>query len=119
MGRLGGFLVRRRRLVLVLAMIGLIAAGIIGSGVASRLSNGGFENPGAESFIASQVLAEEFSVSPPDIIVVASAPGSVEHPAAAEAGLALGSALAAEDGIGSVSSYWTLGSPPALRSTDG
>ena len=119
MGRLGGFLVRRRRLVLALALIGLIAAGIIGSGVAGRLSNGGFENPEAESFIASQVLAEEFSVSPPDIIVVASAPGSVDDPAAAEAGLALGSALAAEDGIGSVSSYWTLGSPPPLRSTDG
>ena len=119
MGRLGVFLVRRRKLVLILALIGLIAAGVIGSGVAGRLSNGGFENPEAESFIASQVLADEFSVSPPDIIIVASAPGSVDDPAAAEAGRALSAALAAEDGIASVSSYWTLGSPPPLRSTDG
>ncbi len=119
MGRLGSFLVRRRRLVLVLAVVGLIAAGILGSGVAGRLSNGGFENPEAESFIASQLLADEFSVSPPDILIVASAAGSVDDPAVASAGVALGGALAAEEGVASVSSYWTLGSPPPLRSADG
>ena len=119
MGRLGRFLVRRRKLVLVLAVVGLTAAGILGSGVAGRLSNGGFENPEAESFIASQLLADEFSVSPPDILIVASAPGSVDDPEAASAGVALGGALAAEEGVASVSSYWTLGSPPPLRSADG
>ena len=119
MRRLGAFLVRRRRLVLVLAVVGLVFAGVIGSGVAGRLSNGGFDDPEAESVIAAQTLAEEFGVAPPEVVIVASAPGSVDEPGTAEAGLALGAALAAEEGVGSVSSYWTLGSPPPLRSTDG
>jgi RND superfamily putative drug exporter len=94
-------------------------AGAIGGGVAARLSNGGFDDPSAESVRAARVLADEFGVSPAEIVIVATAPDSVDSETALAAGLALGQTLAAEEHIGSVSSYWTLGSPPPLRSTDG
>ncbi len=119
MGRLANFVVRRRVLVLVLAALGMVAAGVIGGGVAGRLSNGGFENPDAESVKAAAVLSEEFGVAPPDVLIVATASGSVDEETAVAAGLALQEALAAEAHVTSVSSYWSLGSPAPLRSVDG
>ena len=119
MQRVAQFVVKRRVLVLVLAVVGMIVAGAIGGGVASRLSNGGFDDPEAESVLAAQVLADEFGVAPADIVMIATAPGSVDDDAAAAAGVALGAALEAEEHVTSVSSYWTLGSPAPLRSIDG
>jgi RND superfamily putative drug exporter len=117
--RVAQFVVKRRVLVLVAAVIGMIVAGAIGGGVASRLSNGGFDDPAAESVVAAQVLADEFGVAPADIVMVASSPGSVDTDAAVAAGVALGAALEAEEHVTSVNSYWTLGSPAPLRSVDG
>lgn len=119
MRRLADLLVRRRVLVLILALLGMVAAGAIGGGVAERLSNGGFEDPEAESVQAAEVLADQFGVSPPEVVIIATAPGSVDDQEAAAAGVALGQALAAEDHVTSVASYWTLGAPPPLRSVDG
>jgi RND superfamily putative drug exporter len=101
------------------AIVGMALAGAIGGGVAARLSNGGFDDPNAESVQAARALADEFGVSPAEIVIVATTPDSVDSESATAAGLALGQALAAEEHIGAVSSYWTLGSPPPLRSTDG
>jgi putative drug exporter of the RND superfamily len=117
--RMAEFVVKRRVLVLVLAVAGMIVAGAIGGGVAARLSNGGFDDPQAESVMAAQVLADEFGVAPADIVMIATSPGSVDAETAMAAGVALGAALEAEDHVTSVNSYWTLGSPAPLRSVDG
>ena len=119
MQRVARFVVKRRVVVLVVAVIGMIAAGAIGGGVASRLSNGGFEDPAAESVLAARNLADEFGVAPADIVIVATAAGSVDDDAAAAAGVGLVAALEAEEHVTSVNSYWTLGSPAPLRSIDG
>ena len=120
MKRLGDFVVRFRVLVLVVGLVGLIAAGIFGGGVADSLSNGGFEDPGAESVQAADLLESQFGVADPAVVLIVTAPdGSVDDPAVAEAGLALTSQLAGEDGVTSASSYWTLGGPAPLRSIDG
>lgn len=119
MRRVADLVVRRRVLVLILALLGMVAAGAIGGGVAERLSNGGFEDPEAESVQAAEVLADQFGVSPPEVVIIATSAGSVDDQEAAATGVALGQALAAEDHVTSVASYWTLGSPPPLRSVDG
>ncbi len=54
--RLGHTIVRRRRLVLICALIATAAAGAIGGGVASHLSSGGFQDPSAESTTAANLL---------------------------------------------------------------
>ncbi|MFN2486907.1 MAG: MMPL family transporter [Acidimicrobiia bacterium] len=119
MRRVADLVVRWRVLILILALLGMVAAGAIGGGVAERLSNGGFEDPEAESVQAAEVLADQFGVSPPEVVIIATAPGSVDDQEAAATGVALGQALAAEDHVTSVASYWTLGAPPPLRSVDG
>src|SRR5688572_5533939 len=119
MRALGEFIVRHRVLVVVVAGIATVAAGIFGFGVVSSLSNGGFEDVDAESVVAAKVLADEFGVDDPAmVIVVEVAEGTVDDPEVAAAGMALVGELNAEEGVTSVASYWTLGSPPSLRSRD-
>jgi RND superfamily putative drug exporter len=120
MKRFAEVVVRYRVAVLVAAVIAVLGAGIAGGGVASSLSGGGFSDPNAESVKAAEVLADRFGSSPPDMIMVVESPGeSVDSPTVAKAGLDLVERIGAEAGVSSVSSYWTLGSPPSLKSDAG
>jgi len=117
---LGRFVVRRRVAVLVAALVAMVLAGAVGGGVAQRLSGGGFEDPRAESSQAKRVLGRLFGARTPNVVLlVTSAEGSVDSPAAAAAGAALTRELGAEAGVTQAVSYWSLGSPPPLRSNDG
>jgi putative drug exporter of the RND superfamily len=121
--RLARFVILRRRAVIVAAGIAVVVAGVVGGGVADRLSLGGFADPSAESTKAADILDEEFPSSTADLVLVVTAPdgAEVDDPAVAEAGLALTDELAQEEGIVGVTSHWALGlgelSP--LRSQDG
>jgi len=120
MRRLADGLVRFRWGVLAAAVIAIVVAGLVGGDVASSLSDGGFDDPEAEAVVAARVLEERFGAKDPSIVLVVGAPGtSVDDPAVVAAASALVSDLAAEDGVDGVASYWSLGSPPSLRSFDG
>ncbi len=120
MKRLADGLVRFRWAVLAAAVVALVIAGAVGGSVASSLSNGGFEDPGAEAVLASQVLEEQFGAKEPAMVLVVGTSGtSVDDPDVVEAAAALVADLAAEEGVDGVGSYWSLGSPPSLRSFDG
>ncbi|CAN5729255.1 MMPL family transporter [soil metagenome] len=120
LARLGTTVVRRRQLVLALSVVAFAVAGALGGGVADRLSAGGFEDPDAESTRATDALLEEFGAGSPNFVLLVSAPdGSVDDPAVAAAGQALTAELAAETEVVDVASYWSLGSPPPLRSEGG
>jgi RND superfamily putative drug exporter len=112
--------VRFRVLVVVAGIVGLVVAAVVGGGVADSLSNGGFEDPGAESVVAADLLESQFGVSDPAVVLIATAPGgSVDDPDAVAAGLALTEQLGEEEGVTAASSYWTLGGAAPLRSVDG
>jgi RND superfamily putative drug exporter len=118
--RLATTVVRRRVAVLVLTLVALVMAGAYGGGVATRLSSGGFDDPAAESIAAENVLTEQFGSGQPNVVLLVTArSGAVDEAAAARSGAALTAELAAEEGIATAVSYWSLGSPPPLRSTDG
>jgi len=118
--RFSSFVVRRRVPVLIVTLLAMAAAGFFGSGVAGRLSTGGFQDESAESFRAGEVLAEQFDVGIPSVVMVATAPGgSVDDPAVAAAGLALTEQLAIEEYVTEATSYWSLGAPPSLKSEGG
>ena len=70
MRKLSELVVRGRIPILILALVGLVVAGAVGGGVADRLSSGGFEDPAAESVIASEVLVDNFGVRSPDLVFV-------------------------------------------------
>ena len=117
--RIGRFTVRRRRLVLVLTFLVVLLAGALGGGVFDRLVNGGFADPDAESTRAADLLEDEFGAGAPNVVLLVTAnEGDVDSAAVTEAGLALTEELAAYPRADDVVSYWSLGSPPPLRSED-
>ena len=120
MSGVAAWVVKRRVPVLIGAVVAMALAGFFGGGVASRLSSGGFEDRDSEAFAAAEVLAEQFGVGVPDIVIVATVPdGSVDTPEAMAAGVALTEQLVGEEHVTEASSYWTMGSPPSLRSEGG
>ncbi|HEV2890936.1 MAG TPA: MMPL family transporter [Frankiaceae bacterium] len=110
--------VRRRVAVLVLALVGLIVAGALGGGVATRLSSGGFEDAGAESTKAEKAL-EAFGGQSNFLLLVTAKGGTVDDGAVAKAGLDVTNRLGAEPVVTFAGSYWSLGKPQPLRSTKG
>src|SRR6266536_50853 len=117
--RLGRFTVRRRRWILIGTVIGVVVAGAFGGSVIQRLSNGGFTDPGSESEQGEAVLDRVFHAGNPNLVLLVTARGgTVDDPAVASAGTALTQELNGEPGIQQAFSYWTLGSPAPLRSTD-
>jgi putative drug exporter of the RND superfamily len=119
--RIGRFTVRRRRLVLALTVLFVLVAGAGGAGAFGALDDAGFDDPGSESYRTSQFLAEEIGTNEPEVVLLVEAIGGddVDAPGVAAAGTELTDALAAEPGVASAISYWSLGGAPELRSTQG
>ncbi len=120
LSRLGRLAVRRRKVVLLIAVVTFAASGSFGGSVAEHLSSGGFDDPSSESFRADEALLDTFGSGTPNLVLLVTADaGSVDDPATAAVGTALAAELAAEPGITDVASYWTLGNAPPLRSDAG
>ena len=120
LSRLAHLTIRRRRLILVLAAIAFAVAGAIGGGVAEHLSSGGFDDPKSESSQAAGPPRGALRHRLPQ-------PRAARHrrrghrsttPRSPAPASELTERLAAEPGVADVASYWSLGSPPPLRSTD-
>ncbi|MFN2526443.1 MAG: MMPL family transporter [Actinomycetota bacterium] len=120
MRRLGRFVVRHPRRLLIVSALLLALAGGLGASVVDHLSTGGFEDPDSESSRAAMRIEKAFGVADPDVVLlVESRTGSVDDPEVAAAGVSLTRALAEEEGVARVDSYWSLGGAPPLRSLDG
>jgi len=129
--RIADLVVRRRRAVLIGALVLFAVGGAVGGNVAEHLSAGGFEDPGSESFQADQVLLERFGAGVPNVVLLTTAPATdataadgtplsaVDAPAAEAAGLALTERLADIPDVTNVVSYWSIGGQAPLRSADG
>jgi putative drug exporter of the RND superfamily len=118
--RLGRFLVRRRRIVAALAVVGFLTTGALGSDVADELSTGGFEDPSADSARARDLLDEQFGAGEPNVVLLVRAvDADLDDPAVVAAGAEVADRLAAYPGVGEVVSYWSLGNAPPLRADDG
>ena len=118
---LARFATRRRRLVLIGALIAFILFGAVGGGVAETLSSGGFDDKSSENYRANQVLEEEFEQGDPNLVLVVTAKGgrSADDPAVVGAGTELTNRLAGIEGIQTAVSYWTLGNAPPLKGKNG
>jgi RND superfamily putative drug exporter len=120
LARLAPFLVRRRRLVLVTSLVVFLLAAVYGGGVVKSLVGGGFDDPSAESSRASAEIESTFHQGDPNLVLLAKADsGDVDDPTAAQAGAALTRRVAGEADVLQAASYWSLGSPPPLKSNDG
>ena len=109
----------RPRLTLLLALLLTALAVVAGSGVADRLSGGGWEAPGSQSSYATAALAQRFPASQPNLVLLVDARGAgVDGTAVAAEGRDLAARLAADPAVTGVTSYWGTHAP-ALRAKDG
>ena len=114
---LGHLVVRRRRLTLALFGVAVVVAGVVGSGLFTRLAGGGFDDPGSDSAAAAHALEATFGVRDPVAVLAVQTPSGVDEDAAAAT--ALVQRLARVDGVQQVVSYWTSGRPAALKGANG
>jgi len=116
---LSNFVIRRSKLSLF-GFIALILLSLIGGVQAfGNLSGGGYGDPGSESAKVSQILVDDFEQNEPEVVLIADMGRSVDDQQSIENAKLITTALEAVDGIKTVSSYYSLGSPASLRSTDG
>ncbi len=115
--RLAHLVVRRKRATLVLFVVGLVAAGVLGGGVFSRLQASGFDDPGSESAAAATYLRDTFGVADPVAVLAVETRDGLDAQAAPAT--ALVKKVEAEPGVTQVVSYWTSGKPAPLAGTDG
>ncbi len=84
-----------------------------------NLKAGGYDDPTSTSARVSELLAKEFDAETPNIILVADMPDYVDSVESKKIGADLTRKLKTYEGVNEVTSYYSLGNPPALRSDDG
>ncbi len=107
--RLGRFVVRHARWVLVGSAIALVVGAVLGVTAFTKLQDGGQEDPGAESTRAAVLLEEKFGGQTDYLFLV---------PAEGPTGPELTAKLQADRRLTNVASYWSTNSP-AMKSKDG
>ena len=116
---LGRFIVRRRKGVLTLFLIGIIAAGGVGSLAFGKLDTGGYSDLGSESAKAATYLTEKFKVQEPvAILVIDSGELDIADPGITSAALEIENNVSKVNGVSKTISYWSSGGAPSLKSND-
>ena len=116
--RMAELAIRRSRLILVVAVAAVALMGALGGGAFTKLLPGGFDDPNSQSSRAAAVIDDKFGGETNLVLLVSSADGRVDAPAAKESGRALVADLKDEKNLGNVYSYWDTNLAD-LRSEDG
>ncbi|NGN62408.1 MMPL family transporter [Streptomyces sp. A7024] len=116
--RIANLAVRRAKLLTALSVVAVVAMAAIGFGAFGKLASGGFDDPGAPSSKAADLIEERFGGDTNLVLLVRSADGGPDSPAAKARGEAITTGLKDEATVGGVMSYWDRGGD-ALLSRDG
>ena len=97
--RVGGFVVRRARAVLLVSVVLLVGAVVVGIGAFGKLqTDGAFQDPAVDSTTAQRLLDEHFGGADSVVLLVHARSGTVDDPAVSAAGVDATRRLAAEPG---------------------
>ncbi|MFJ5273904.1 MMPL family transporter [Streptomyces sp. NPDC088358] len=116
--RIAELVIRRSRLVLVVAVVAVALMGAAGAGAFGKLLGGGYDDPASSSSRAAEVIDNKFGGETNLVLLARASEGRVDTAAAQRSGLALVAALKKERDLGNVVSYWDTASAD-LRSEDG
>jgi len=113
-------LVTRHSKWVLLSFVALLAlASFWGFQSFGQLKAGGYDNPGSESGVVARLLQDRFKEATPDAVALIDFKDSADAPTSVALAEKFTTELAAAAGVDRVTSYYTLGSPASLRSTDG
>jgi uncharacterized membrane protein YdfJ with MMPL/SSD domain len=108
----GRVVYRRRRLILVLALLGVVFAAVWGTGVFSRLqTSGGFTAPNSQSVQSSNLAADAFGRDAGDVVVLYRSPAASVHSPAFRAAVTRSLAALPHRKVVSYQTYWSTRSP--------
>jgi uncharacterized membrane protein YdfJ with MMPL/SSD domain len=117
--RWGRILFRRRRLVLVIAAFGIVAAAAWGSGVFGSLqSAGGFAPPDSRSQREAAQASRAFGRDSGDVVLVYTSKNQTVHSAAYRSAVTSSLARLPRGRVTAVQTYWSTGAP-RFASSDG
>ena len=117
--KLGKFIVKRSKIVLLIFVLATLAAGAVGSQAFGRLDSGGYSDKNSESSKAADYVINKFKVQEPIVTLVLDSTTSVDDPAVAAKGVALEKQVQAVAGVAKTYSYWSTGGAPTMKSIDG
>jgi RND superfamily putative drug exporter len=118
--RLGHFIVRRCKAVLIAFTLTILVAGGVGSLAFGKLDSGGYSDLSSESAQAATYLTEKFGVvEPVAVLVVDTGDKPVEDAQISQAAIALEKKIAQVPGVSKTLSFWSTGGAPSMKATDG
>ncbi len=118
--KLGKFIVRRSKLVLLTFIITTIIAGAVGSLSFGRLDSGGYSDLNSDSAKAAKYVVDVFGAEEPVVVmVVDSASSTVDDPAVASTATEIEKKIQNHKGVSKTYSYWSTGGSPTMKSKDG
>jgi len=119
-GKLGEYLVRRKKLALVSTLLFVILSGVIGGQVFARFDTGGYSNENGDAIKVANFVTDELGMKDPAIVLIVNSPGlSVDDPVVAASESRLETQLKEEPTASKVISYWSAGNPANLKSKNG
>ena len=118
--KLGKFIVKRSKLVLLTFIITTIIAGAVGSLSFGRLDSGGYSDLNSDSAKAAKYVVDVFGAEEPvAVMVVDSASSTVNDPAVASTATEIEKKIQDHKGVSKTYSYWSTGGSPTMKSKDG
>lgn len=115
---IGRFAASRSRAILVVALIGLIAAGALGFTVFGKLKPDGFADPDAESSKVSATIDDEFGGQVDVVAMVSAKIGTVDDDVVSRPATALAERIADDPAVADAVSYFGT-KAPALKADGG
>jgi RND superfamily putative drug exporter len=101
------------KFVLSLALLLMVAAGVIGAPAAQKLSSGGFADPNADSTKVTELLADKFHIGGEQMFLLVRAREGIDSPAPRKFVEQLVAQLRAVDYVSTVASPWDSPDPVA------
>jgi RND superfamily putative drug exporter len=119
MNRWAELVVRHKKSALFSFIAVILLSSVLGFQSFDKLKAGGYDDPNADSARVTELLDSKFNSQTPEVVLIADMPSLVDTAESKKIAEHLRNELKVITGVDKVTSYFTLGSPPSLRSTDG
>ncbi len=117
--KLGSFIFRRRKGILVFFLLATVVTGAIGSLAFGKLDSGGYSDKSSESAVATDYIIKKFKVQEPIVTLVVDSSTGIDDAQVAAKGAALEKEIQSVKGVSKTYSFWSTGGAASMRSTDG